>query len=268
MAMGRKKKKAVMKRVLLILASAAILAAGVTALQSWVPAGTDGDKNTEEASELNRADAGETEETQQGITAWKDGGETDPETTGIKDTEPAKKEIRAEGTESPEDTEKQEGAEDTEAEKEETGRKYAVTILNKDEFAKQVMASRTYLLDKYLSSYAEKKKMKADEGTILDVAVALDDAHCTEFYVELNNKKKSLVTLRWDPYKCTVKASKCQYTKKEVRAAIWADGDAAVRDISREEDAALIESLGGEQTETRTEPAEPESGGGEEVILE
>lgn len=266
MGMGRKKKKAIIKKVLLILASAASLAAAITTFRAWRTAGTDREP-LEETAETGRTGTEGRQETQQEITAWDDGDETAPETTGAGDTEPAKKETQAKGTERTEDKEKEGGTESTETEKE-TERKYAVTILNKDEFAKQVMASRTYLLDKYLSSYVEKKKMKADEGTILDVAVALDDAHCTEFFVELNNKRKSLVTLRWDPYKCTVKASKCQYTKEEVRAAIWADGDAAVRDISREEDAALIEGLGGEQTETQTEPAEPESGRGEEVILE
>lgn len=265
MGLGRKKKRAIMKRVLLILLLAVIFAVAITVFKAWR---TDwADRNdTEKISETGCARTEETEETQQGITAWNDGDETDPETIATGDTEPVKKEIWPEDTERPENTEKSGG---TETEKEEeTEQKYPVTILNKDEFAKQVMATRSYLLDKYLSSYVEKKHMKVDEGTILDVAVASDDASCTEFYVELNNKKKSLVTLRWNPYKCTVKVSKCQYTRQEVKDAVWADGDAAVRDISGEEDAALIERLGEEQTEAQSESEEPESSGGEEVILE
>lgn len=121
--------------------------------------------------------------------------------------------------------------------------KYAVTVTNADEFAKQVMASRTWLLDKYLSAYVEKKKLRAGEGRILDVAVPDDSIRCTEFYVELDNKKRTLVTLRWDPYACTVTASRCRYTRQEVEGRVW-DSRGAVTDISREEDAAVIEAQG------------------------
>lgn len=279
--MGRKKKKAIIRRVLLALASAAILAAAITAFKAWKAART-GRADMEVSSEADSAGTEETEGAQQGIIAWDNGDGMETGTEGPKDTEPGGKGTQTEGvegteaTEDPEDTEATKGTEDAGTEKEEeAGQKYAVTILNKDEFAKQVMASRAYLLDKQLSAYVEKKRIKADEGKILDVAVASDDAHCTEFYVELNNKKKSLVTLRWDPYKCTVKASKCQYTRQEVQDAAWADGSAAVRDISREEEAALLERMGEEQTENQTEdqtdqtgPAVPEGEGGEEVILE
>ncbi len=75
------------------------------------------------------------------------------------------------------------------------------------------------------------------------MAVPDDSIRCTEFYVELDNKKRTLVTLRWDPYACTVTASRCRYTRQEVEGRVW-DSRGAVTDISREEDAAVIEAQG------------------------
>lgn len=144
----------------------------------------------------------------------------------------------------------------------ETEKKYAVSVTNAEEFAGQVMASRTWLLDKYLSAYVEKKKIRASEGVILNAAVPDDQVRCTEFYVELNNKKHTLVTLRWDPYLCTVEASKCRYTKKEVEESVWAGDRAAVTDISPEQDAAVIGAQG------KKDETEPEAGPGKEVVIE
>lgn len=134
----------------------------------------------------------------------------------------------------------------TEAAQEETVKQYDITVTNKEEFAKDVMATKAYLLDKQLTAYAQKRKWKATEGKILDVAIPEDNLTCTEFYVQVNNKKKSLVTLTWNPYQCQVTAKKCQYTLQEIEDMVWLAPGPEQRGISQEEDAQFLE---GEETD-------------------
>ena len=134
----------------------------------------------------------------------------------------------------------------TEAAQEEAVTQYDITVTNKEEFAKDVMATKAYLLDKQLTAYAQKRKWKATEGKILDVAIPEDNLTCTEFYVQVNNKKKSLVTLTWNPYQCQVTAKKCQYTLQEIEDMVWLAPGPEQRGISQKEDAQFLE---GEETD-------------------
>lgn len=244
--MRTKRKGGVAVRMLLLLA-VALLLIGILAYK--------GRKRDSRMAEGTEETGEETQRETESLWKRETPGDTEEETQA----ESRKAERR--GTDAEEGTE-----ESTEAETSGTGQAeretYAVSVTNAEEFAGQVMASRTWLLDKYLSAYVEKKKIRASEGVILNAAVPDDQVRCTEFYVELNNKKHTLVTLRWDPYLCTVVASKCRYTKKEVEESVWAGDRAAVTDISPEQDAAVIGEQGAK------DEAELEAGPGKEVVIE
>lgn len=259
MGMGRKRKRKIILRALVLLAAAAALALGITAYRIWKPGPS--------LTPSSQGDTGDTAGTGPLADGTGRGTEDTQEETASTETDSAtEKESMAEtgpGTEKDTgETKENETGHGEETEKED--RQYAVTVTNKDVFAEQVMSSRAYLLDKRLTDYVEKKKIRATEGTILDVAVASDNASCIEFYVELNNKKKTLLTLRWDPYKVTVTVAKCQYSKKEIEDAVWTESGA--RDISQEEDEDVI-SRGTEAAESE-ETGDGAPGNGKEVVLE
>lgn len=245
MGMGRKRKRAIAARAVLFL-SMLFLLIGVLVIKT-------GRRKT--SVEVPQAES--RKETQD----MADTMEVMDETDGSKGSTEESRADDKTTEESPTETEAAE-EDETEAEAGETEREYPVRLTNADEFAKQIMASRTYLLEKKLSDYVERKKFKANGGTILDAAIPDDNVYCTEFYVELNNTKKSLVTLRWDPYSCTVTASKCQYTRQEIKDMVWAGERLAVTDISSEKDAAILEAQG-QETETI-----PETEDGKEVVIE
>lgn len=240
--MRTKRKGGVAVRMLLLLA-VALLLIGILAYK--------GRKRDSRMAEGTEETGEETQRETESIWKRETPGDTEEE------TQAESRKAAGQGTDAEENTEAEtSGAGQAERET------YAVSVTNAGEFAGQVMASRTWLLDKYLSAYVEKKKIRASEGVILNAAVPDDQVRCTEFYVELNNKKHTLVTLRWDPYLCTVVASKCRYTKKEVEESVWAGDRAAVTDISPEQDAAVIGAQG------EKDEAEPEAGPGKEVVIE
>lgn len=240
--MRTKRKGGIAVRMLLLLA-VALLLAGILVYK--------GRKRDSRMAEGTEETGEETQRETESIWKRETPGNTEEE------TQAESRKAAGQGTDAEENTEAEtSGAGQAERET------YAVSVTNAGEFAGQVMASRTWLLDKYLSAYVEKKKIRASEGVILNAAVPDDQVRCTEFYVELNNKKHTLVTLRWDPYLCTVVASKCRYTKKEVEGSVWAGDRAAVTDISPEQDAAVIGAQG------EKDEAEPEAGPGKEVVIE
>lgn len=240
--MRTKRKGGIAVRMLLLLA-VALLLAGILVYK--------GRKRDSRMAEGTEETGEETQRETESIWKRETPGNTEEE------TQAESRKAAGQGTDAEENTEAEtSGAGQAERET------YAVSVTNAGEFAGQVMASRTWLLDKYLSAYVEKKKIRASEGVILNAAVPDDQVRCTEFYVELDNKKHTLVTLRWDPYLCTVVASKCRYTKKEVEESVWAGDRAAVTDISPEQDAAVIGAQG------EKDEAEPEAGPGKEVVIE
>lgn len=256
--MRRKRISGIAARLLLLLAVLALLAG---MLLYKMHARENGETGTQETEGYRGETDGETgpvpesgteEDAAEDVQEEKDTQE-DTAADAQEETDTPEEDTQAAGTETGETagTDTQERQPVTEREK------YAVTVTNADEFAKQVMASRTWLLDKYLSEYVKKKKIRAGAGKILDVAVPDDSIRCTEFYVELDNKKHTLVTLRWDPYTCTARASRCRYTRQEIEARVWDSRGAAVTDISPEEDAAVIAAQG-EQKETGPAPGKEE----------
>lgn len=94
-----------------------------------------------------------------------------------------------------------------------------VSIKNMDTLAEPVMGSYSYLLEKSLEAYASENNIDSSEATLLEAAPSLTRDKVTEFYIE--TKDGFLVTLFWDPYRQTVDAQDCQYTKKEIKENVW-----------------------------------------------
>lgn len=128
----------------------------------------------------------------------------------------------------------------------ETGR---IVISNLAELAKQIMGKQSALLEETLYQFNQSQGITATEATILEVAIALDDAQCTEFYIE--NSDGTLVTIRWNPYYQTVDAFSCQYTKTEIEKSIWlwGENEPEAHGITPEEEQDFLK----EKTEAQTE---------------
>lgn len=95
----------------------------------------------------------------------------------------------------------------------------AIAIQNLDTLAVPVMGNDALMLAEKLKEYNQAQGIFCARATLLEVGVSMTEDKATEFYVE--NDDGSLVTLTWNPYRQTVVAEACQYTKQEIIDNVW-----------------------------------------------
>lgn len=126
----------------------------------------------------------------------------------------------------------------------------AVTIKNLDTLAEPVMGKDAPMLAEKLKEYNQGKGIQSTQATLLEVGVSVTEDKATEFYIE--NDDGSLVTLVWNPYRQTVEAKACQYTKQEITDNVWmrSAGEPMEHGISKAQDDSFAKEKAEEKKET------------------
>lgn len=96
-----------------------------------------------------------------------------------------------------------------------------IKIANEKEFIQPVLGSRTYEMNQKLLEYMQDKEIKADKATCLDCNIPLDNPDVTEFFLELGDKKSTLITITYKPKDGEILIEDCEYTRKEIDNAVW-----------------------------------------------
>lgn len=152
-----------------------------------------------------------------------------------------KKEEKKKGPEKQKEREEQEPAEESKAETKE-----AVHITNLEEYAAELMGENTDLLEERLQEWIEENQLSAKKGTIFYVMVPQSNPQSINFYIRIQDKRRSRVLLTYHPRENVVTASICSYTEEEIKNEVWEDNGPAQRDVPAEADS---ENLNGQQEE-------------------
>lgn len=123
---------------------------------------------------------------------------------------------------------------DTEAKTAQTEMK-AFKIEKQEEYITPVLGSFSPKVNDAVRGFVYQNNLSADSAECLDCAVATDDPSCTEFYLQLDDQEKTLVTARYNPERAGVEVSYCVYSLDEIQKAVWmSDNGPAVRDTTEE----------------------------------
>lgn len=124
--------------------------------------------------------------------------------------------------------------------------KETVHITNLEEYAAELMGENTDLLEERLQEWIEENQLSAKKGTIFYVMVPQSNPQSINFYIRIQDKRRSRVLLTYHPRENVVTASICSYTEEEIKNEVWEDNGPAQRDVPAEADS---ENLNGQQEE-------------------
>lgn len=124
--------------------------------------------------------------------------------------------------------------------------KETVHIINLEKYAAELMGENTDLLEERLQEWIEENQLSAKKGTIFYVMVPQSNPQSINFYIRIQDKRRSRVLLTYHPRENVVTASICSYTEEEIKNEVWEDNGPAQRDVPAEADS---ENLNGQQEE-------------------
>lgn len=124
--------------------------------------------------------------------------------------------------------------------------KETVHITNLEKYAAELMGENTDLLEERLQEWIEENQLSAKKGTIFYVMVPQSNPQSINFYIRIQDKRRSRVLLTYHPRENVVTASICSYTEEEIKNEVWEDNGPAQRDVPAEADS---ENLNGQQEE-------------------
>lgn len=159
-----------------------------------------------------------------------------------------KKEEKKKGPEKQKEREEQEPEEESKAETKE-----AVHITNLEEYATELMGENTDLLEERLEEWIEENQLSAAKGTIFYVMVPQSNPQSINFYIRIQDKRRSLVLLTYHPRENVVTASICSYTEEEIKNEVWEDNGPAQRDVPAEADSGNLKGQQEEHNDTAGE---------------
>lgn len=106
-----------------------------------------------------------------------------------------------------------------------------IKVENQKEFIEPVLGSYTYKLGQEVWAFVQKADLDVTTAKCLDCSIPLDDPSVTEFYLELDDKEKTLLTASYKAETCDIEISSCQYSREEIADSVWMlDNGPAVRD--------------------------------------
>lgn len=107
-----------------------------------------------------------------------------------------------------------------------------IEIENKKEFVTPVMNAWQYLLHDSIAYFVEEEELDVTKATCLNCAVSIYAPENTDFYLELNDKDKTLIVATYSPKEKVVAVDYTEYTKQEILDEVWVnDGAPPIRDI-------------------------------------
>lgn len=108
-----------------------------------------------------------------------------------------------------------------------------IMIHDQEIYMKPVMQLYSFRANERVLTYTERYVPDATEATCLNAGVCEQNVRYTNFYLELNDSKCTLLVVEWNPDIRDVAVRECvEYTKEEILHEVWnQDGGPAIRDV-------------------------------------
>ena len=111
-----------------------------------------------------------------------------------------------------------------------------ITIIDENEFLRPVLRQWQYLMIEAVTKYVRTHQIDATEALVLNIAISRTNPARTEFYLELNDPDRTLLTASYSnrsntDYSYDVMVWLSQYSREEIENSVWEFEGPAIRDV-------------------------------------